>query len=56
MSDIADAHVRTIDQREPGESHIISSDPREVLDIFELASAMTGRPVRGPFRRGGSNC
>lgn len=48
VEDTARAHLLAMEEGEPGEEYIIASESREVIDIFELASEMTGiSPPRG---------
>jgi len=45
VGDIADGHVRAMEQGVPGETYIISGPPRDVVDVLECAEAITGVPV-----------
>lgn len=42
VEDVAHAHIRAMEAGRPGESYIVSSEPREVVDVFERAAALTG--------------
>lgn len=42
VDDVARAHLLAMETGEIGEEYIIANEPREVVEIFEMAGAMTG--------------
>jgi dihydroflavonol-4-reductase len=42
VEDVAAAHVRAMDAGTPGESYIVSSEPRTFVGVFDTAAALTG--------------
>ncbi len=45
VGDIADGHLRAMEQGAAGETYIISGPPRDAVDIFQCAQEITGVPV-----------
>ena len=45
VGDIADGHLRAMEQGVPGETYIISGKPRDAVDVFECAEEITGVPA-----------
>ncbi|MFP8890051.1 NAD-dependent epimerase/dehydratase family protein [Natrialbaceae archaeon A-CW2] len=45
VGDIADGHVRAMEQGTPGETYIISGPSREIVDVLRCAENITGIPV-----------
>ena len=42
VEDVARAHVRAMEAGDPGETYIVASEPRTVVDVFERAAAIAG--------------
>jgi dihydroflavonol-4-reductase len=45
VEDVARAHVLAMERGVPGETYIVSGEPRRAVDVFECASEITGVPV-----------
>lgn len=45
VEDIARAHVLAMEHGVPGETYIISGEPRQAVDVFRCASEITGVPI-----------
>jgi len=45
VRDIADGHLRAMEQGAPGETYIISGKPRDAVDVLECAEEITGVPI-----------
>lgn len=45
VGDIANGHLRAMEQGVPGETYIISGKPRDTVDVLECAEEITGVPV-----------
>ncbi|MCU4752146.1 NAD-dependent epimerase/dehydratase family protein [Halobacteria archaeon AArc-curdl1] len=45
VGDIANGHLRAMEQGIPGETYIISGKPRDAVDVLECAEEITGVPI-----------
>lgn len=45
VEDVADAHVRAMDEGRPGEEYIVAGEPRTIVDVLSRAEEITGVPA-----------